>query len=60
VGSIDVGKDGDIAIFSAHPFAPQAMAEMTIVDGKVYFDRNDASTLRKLMGTTTSGPGGLR
>jgi imidazolonepropionase-like amidohydrolase len=56
VGSLEVGKDGDIAIFSAHPFAPSAMVEQTIVDGKVYFDRNEAATLRKLI--STSGPGG--
>jgi imidazolonepropionase-like amidohydrolase len=39
VGSIEVGKDADIAIFSAHPFAPDAHVEQTIVDGVVYFDR---------------------
>ena len=39
VGTLDVGKDGDIAVFSAHPFAPTAMVEYTIIDGKVYFDR---------------------
>src|ERR1700755_311335 len=47
VGSLEVGKDGDIAVFSAHPFAPSAMAEYTIIDGKVYFDRSDAATLRR-------------
>jgi len=39
VGSIEVGKDADIAIFSAHPFAPDARVEATLVDGVVYFDR---------------------
>ena len=39
VGSIEVGKDADIAIFSAHPFAPDARVETTLVDGVVYFDR---------------------
>ena len=58
VGSLEVGKDADIAVFSAHPFAPAAMAELTIVDGKVYFDRNEASTLRKTLGPATSGSGG--
>jgi imidazolonepropionase-like amidohydrolase len=57
VGTFDVGKDGDIAVFSAHPFSAQAMVEYTIIDGKVYFDRNDASTLRKV---ATQGPGGDR
>ena len=47
VGSLEVGKDGDIAVFSAHPFAPEAMVEFTIVDGKVLFDRAEANTLRK-------------
>jgi imidazolonepropionase-like amidohydrolase len=59
VGSLEVGKDGDIAVFSAHPFAPQAMVEYTIVDGKVAFDRNEVETLRKVAGRA-SGPGGNR
>jgi imidazolonepropionase-like amidohydrolase len=49
VGTIEVGKQADLAIFSAHPFAPEAHVEMTLVDGKVYFDRNQAMTLRKLI-----------
>jgi len=59
VGSLEVGKDGDIAIFSAHPFAPGAMAEYTIIDGKVYFDRSEAVTLRKTA-AQSGGPGGAR
>jgi imidazolonepropionase-like amidohydrolase len=39
VGSIEVGKDADLAIFSAHPFAPDTRVEATLVDGVVYFDR---------------------
>jgi imidazolonepropionase-like amidohydrolase len=38
-GSIDVGKDADLAIFSAHPFSVYTMVEMTIIEGEVYFDR---------------------
>ena len=56
VGTLEVGKDGDIAVFSSHPFSPTAMVEYTIIDGKVYFDRNDATTLRK----TAAGAGGDR
>jgi imidazolonepropionase-like amidohydrolase len=52
VGSLEVGKDGDIAVFSAHPFAPEAMVEFTIVDGKVLFDRAEANTLRKQAAST--------
>jgi imidazolonepropionase-like amidohydrolase len=55
VGSLEVGKDGDIAVFAGHPFSPQAMVEYTIIDGKVYFDRTDASTLRKVATTGTGG-----
>lgn len=39
VGSLEVGKDADVAIFSTHPFSPDARPEMTLVDGTVYFDR---------------------
>jgi imidazolonepropionase-like amidohydrolase len=51
VGSLEVGKDADIAIFSAHPFDPAARVDMTLVDGVVYFDRatDDAK------GPTTAG-----
>ncbi|MGD0483890.1 MAG: amidohydrolase family protein, partial [Gemmatimonadales bacterium] len=45
VGSIDVGKDADLAIFSGHPFAPASRVEMTLIDGRVFFDRNTAPTL---------------
>ena len=49
VGSIDVGKDADLAIFNGHPFAPASRVEMTLVDGRVFFDRNTAPTLENLM-----------
>jgi imidazolonepropionase-like amidohydrolase len=39
VGTLEVGKDADIAIFSAHPFSPDARVEMTPVEGQVVFDR---------------------
>jgi imidazolonepropionase-like amidohydrolase len=56
VGTIEVGKDADIAIFNGHPFAPAARVEKTLVDGRVLFDRNTAMTLEKLlrMRTTTT------
>jgi adenine deaminase len=38
-GSIDVGKDGDLVIWSEHPFSPYTVAETTIIEGEVYFDR---------------------
>ncbi len=41
VGSIEVGKDGDIAIFSHYPLHTPARVEMTIIEGEVYFDRSE-------------------
>jgi len=38
-GSIDVGKDADLAIFSDHPFSVYTVPEMTFIEGEVYFDR---------------------
>jgi len=39
VGTIDIGKDADLAVFSRHPLDPYTVCQMTLVDGKVYFDR---------------------
>lgn len=39
-GSIDVGKDGDIAIFKGHPLSVYAIPQMTLVDGAIRFDIN--------------------
>ncbi|MEL6941226.1 MAG: amidohydrolase family protein, partial [Bacteroidota bacterium] len=47
VGSLEVGKDGDIAIFNAHPLSVYAIPQVTIVDGIVRFDReNDPADMR--------------
>jgi imidazolonepropionase-like amidohydrolase len=40
IGSLDVGKDGDIAIFSKDPFDMYTRVEKTLVDGKVVYDRS--------------------
>lgn len=39
-GSIKVGKDADLVIWSDHPLSIYAKAEKTIVDGIIYFDRD--------------------
>jgi imidazolonepropionase-like amidohydrolase len=54
-GSIDVGKDADIAIFSAHPFSPAARVEMTLVDGRKFFDRSKAPTLEAVLRSMKKG-----
>ena len=39
VGSLEVGKHGDIAIFNEHPLSAYTRCEMTIIEGDIYFDR---------------------
>lgn len=39
VGSLEVGKHGDIAVFKEHPLSIYTRCEMTIIDGEIYFDR---------------------
>jgi imidazolonepropionase-like amidohydrolase len=39
VGSIDVGKDADLAIWSGHPFSVYSRVERTFIDGDIFFDR---------------------
>lgn len=41
VGSLEVGKHGDVAIWSGHPLSIYSIAEATYVDGKKYFDRDE-------------------
>lgn len=42
VGSLEVGKDGDIAIWNGHPLSNYTKCVMTFIDGEVYFERRDA------------------
>jgi imidazolonepropionase-like amidohydrolase len=39
VGSIEVGKDADFAIWTAHPLSVYARVDMTFIDGDIFFDR---------------------
>ncbi len=41
VGSIKVGKDADVVLWSDNPLSIYAKAEQTYVDGVKYFDRTD-------------------
>jgi imidazolonepropionase-like amidohydrolase len=38
-GSIEVGKDADLAVFNGHPLNSYSRVEMTLVEGEVYFQR---------------------
>lgn len=47
VGSIETGKEGDLAIFDGHPLSVYARPVMTIVDGVIRFDaENDPDDMR--------------
>jgi imidazolonepropionase-like amidohydrolase len=39
VGSIEVGKDADLAIFNRDPLSVYSVVQKTLIDGQVYFDR---------------------
>jgi imidazolonepropionase-like amidohydrolase len=40
-GSIEVGKDADLAVFNGHPLNSYSRVEMTLVEGEVYFQRSE-------------------
>ncbi len=46
-GSIKVGKDADLVLWSDAPLSIYAKAEKTIVDGIIYFDREKDKQLRE-------------
>lgn len=47
IGSLEVGKDGDVAIFDGHPLSVYGVPVFSIVDGIVRFDRaNDPDDMR--------------
>jgi imidazolonepropionase-like amidohydrolase len=39
VGTIDAGKDADLVIYNHDPLSAYAVVQKTLVDGRVYFDR---------------------
>jgi imidazolonepropionase-like amidohydrolase len=39
VGSIEVGKDADLVIYNHNPLSVYAVAQKTLIDGQIYFDR---------------------
>lgn len=47
VGSLKVGKDADLVVWSDNPLSIYARAEKTIVDGTIYFDQDRDLMLRK-------------
>ncbi|HEX6629451.1 MAG TPA: amidohydrolase family protein, partial [Gemmatimonadaceae bacterium] len=47
IGTLAVGKDGDIVLLSGDPFDSYTRVEKTIVDGIVYYDRTNERATRQ-------------
>ena len=47
VGSLKIGKDADVVLWSDHPLSIYAKAEKTIIEGKTYFDLEKDTQMRK-------------
>jgi len=47
IGSLEVGKDGDIAVFEKHPLDSTTRCLMTIIEGEVFFDYAEQSITRR-------------
>ncbi len=39
LGSIEVGKDADLAIWNGHPLSTYSRVDTTFIEGEIYFDR---------------------
>lgn len=47
VGSLKVGKDGDMVVWSDNPLSIYAKSLYTIIDGTIYFDREKDEQMQK-------------
>ncbi|MDP9194489.1 MAG: amidohydrolase family protein [Acidobacteriota bacterium] len=47
IGSIEAGKDADLAIWNAHPLSSYARVDTTFIEGEIYFDRQQDLTQRE-------------
>ncbi len=46
IGSIKVGKDADVVMWSASPLSTTAICEQTWIDGRKFYDRKDDETAK--------------
>ncbi len=49
VGSIEIGKDADVVIWTGDPLSVYSRAETTFIDGEVFFDRQKDLAMREQM-----------
>lgn len=50
IGSLEVGKDGDLGIYNGHPLHAFSRCEMTLIEGEVYFDRKTQPSVMTAVG----------
>ncbi|MFQ5491396.1 MAG: amidohydrolase family protein [Phycisphaerae bacterium] len=56
VGSIEVGKDADLAIFNGHPLNSLSRCRWTLIDGEVYFqDAEPSRSMERPLPVLTAG-----
>jgi imidazolonepropionase-like amidohydrolase len=51
MGSITIGKDADVVLWSGHPLSVYTIAEKTIIDGTVYYDLEKDQASRDYIAT---------
>lgn len=51
MGSIKIGKDGDVVLWSDNPLSIYAKAEKTIIDGIIYYDFEEDLKMREELNT---------
>ncbi len=44
VGTLEVDKDGDVAIYNGHPLSAYSRVEMTLIEGEIRFQRDQQPT----------------
>jgi imidazolonepropionase-like amidohydrolase len=49
VGSLEVGKDADVVIWSGDPLSVYSSAETTFIDGEIFFDKKKDLAMRDQM-----------
>jgi imidazolonepropionase-like amidohydrolase len=47
LGSMKIGKDADLVLWNEHPMSIYAIAEKTMIEGAIYFDKNKDTESRK-------------
>ena len=49
IGSIEVGKEADLAIWNGHPLSTYSRVDTTFIEGEIYFDRQQDLAQREAL-----------